>query len=323
MCIITLKLALKAALPTGRIRQQSWRIHDPTPKTQMAAGSPWPDFAKYTRLLSPDEWTLFQHKERMFRKSLDTKRLEEKRSFIFSGKSPEKWIKIIRILCGLYFKNCVFSTCHNDGRPYGIHVLKYTQRILKKFPRLNQTIPDPRLPDSLRDAIATQLRFIRDVIQPQLTNRGAERQHPTQVGRNKLSYLWQQRRSKAIYIILNSSTYPSPTPTVSNVDLVQKYYANKCSEVDHAPLQDPPWQSQVTTGPVGDELHSQAFIEAEIEQVITSLPNNKASGSDGVTYETLKARMQVSCPTLTHIFNVCLLNGKICESIYTEPLFFK
>ena len=134
------------------------------------------------------------------------------------------------------------------------------------------------------------------------------------MGGNKLSYLWQQRRSKAIDIILNSSTYPSPIPAVSNVDLVQKYYTDKCSEVDHAPLQDLPWQSQIMTGPVGDKLHSQAFTEAAIEQVITSLPNNKASGSDGVTYETFKAMLQVSCPTLTHIFNVCLLNGKVPES---------
>ena len=104
MCIISLKLALKAALLTGRIRQQSWRVHDMRPKTQIAAGSPWPDFAEYTRLLSPDEWTLFQHEDRMFRKSLDTKRLEEKQSFVFSGESPENWIRIIRILCGLYFK---------------------------------------------------------------------------------------------------------------------------------------------------------------------------------------------------------------------------
>ena len=235
-----------------------------------------------------------------FRKSLDTKRLEEKQSFVFSGESPEKWIKIIRILCGLYFKNSFFSTCHNDGRLYRIPLLKYTQRILKKFPRLNQTIPDPRVPDSLRDGIDTQLRFIWDVIKLQLNNRDAEHQHPTQVGRNKLSYLWQQRRSKEIDIILNSSTYSSPIPAVSNEELVQKYYTDKCREVDHAPLQDPLWQSQVTTGPVGDELHSLAFTEAEIEQVITS---------DGVTYETFKALMQVSCPTLTHIFSVCLLNG--------------
>ena len=34
---------------------------------------------------------------------------------------------------------------------------------------------------------------------------------------------------------------------------------------------------------------------------------------DGVSYKTFKATTQVSCPTLTHIFNVCL-NGKVPES---------
>ena len=96
MCIsITLKLVLKSALLTGRIRQQSWRIHDPMPKAQMAAGMS--DFSVYTRPMFPDKWTLFQHEKRMFRKSLDTKRLEEKLSFVFSGETSDQWIKIIRI----------------------------------------------------------------------------------------------------------------------------------------------------------------------------------------------------------------------------------
>ena len=82
----------------------------------------------------------------------------------------DQWIKSIRI-CWVYFKNGTFTTYHNNGRPCWISLLKYTERILKKFPCLNQTLPDTRIPDSLREWIATQLRFILDVIQPQLTNR--------------------------------------------------------------------------------------------------------------------------------------------------------
>lgn len=102
MCICTvLKSALKAALPTGRIRQQQWRIHDPTPKGPNGEKGLLPDFSMYTRPLSPDEWIIFQHEERSFRRSLDTKRLETGHNFVFTGETPDKWIKIIRILNGL------------------------------------------------------------------------------------------------------------------------------------------------------------------------------------------------------------------------------
>ena len=49
----------------------------------------------------------------------------------------------------------------------------------------------------------------------------------------------------------------------------------------------------------------------EIEKVIMNLPNNKASSTDGVTYETLKTTRQTSSHILKRIFNTCLLNGKI------------
>ena len=42
-----------------------------------------------------------------------------------------------------------------------------------------------------------------------------------------------------------------------------------------------------------------------------NLSNNKPSGSDGVTYETLKATKQTSCHIVKSIFNTCWLNGKV------------
>ena len=57
-----------------------------------------------------------------------------------------------------------------------------------------------------------------------------------------------------------------------------------------------------------------AFTIEDIEKVIVNLPNNKASGSDGVTYETLKATRRTSCHILKSIFNTCLLNGKVPSS---------
>ena len=50
----------------------------------------------------------------------------------------------------------------------------------------------------------------------------------------------------------------------------------------------------------------------EVETVLHTLPNNKACGIDGVTYENLKTAQ--ICNTLTSIFNVCLENKKVPES---------
>lgn len=138
------------------------------------------------------------------------------------------------------------------------------------------------------------------------------------MGRDKLSYLWQHRRTKAIDIILNNSTYPNPPPAANNVELVQQYYTDKCNKADHAPigLQDTPWQHQFTCSSTEAdcELQIQAFTETEVEKIMRALPNNKASGYDGVTYETIKATKQASCPALTNIFNACLINGKVPDS---------
>ncbi len=48
--------------------------------------------------------------------------------------------------------------------------------------------------------------------------------------------------------------------------------------------------------------------------MIINLPNNKASGSDGVTYKMLKSGKSTLCPVLTNIFNICLENGKVPEA---------
>ncbi len=62
-----------------------------------------------------------------------------------------------------------------------------------------------------------------------------------------------------------------------------------------------------------------AFTIEVIEKVLVNLPNKKASGSDGVTYENLKATRQTSCYILKSIFNTCLINGKVPSSWKGAP----
>ncbi len=53
-------------------------------------------------------------------------------------------------------------------------------------------------------------------------------------------------------------------------------------------LSVPPWTGSLN--PVQySHLNASLFTVSEVEKVIINLPNNKASGSDGVTYETLKS----------------------------------
>ena len=99
------------------------------------------------------------------------------------------------------------------GRSSDYHFLKYVTRVLKKFP-LTDEYPAEFTPATITSWIEKQLIYVRDVIQPSLSNRGAEerREHPRAVSREKLSYLWQHRKSNTIDIILNNSTFPSMTP---------------------------------------------------------------------------------------------------------------
>ncbi len=53
-------------------------------------------------------------------------------------------------------------------------------------------------------------------------------------------------------------------------------------------------------------LNASLFTVSEVEKVIINLPKNKASGSDGVTYETLKSGKSTLCPVLANILTSVL-----------------
>lgn len=93
--------------------------------------------------------------------------------------------------------------------------MKFTVRVLKKMPTINPKLPEALTTDGLAGWIEAELRFLREVVQPALGTSWNEKQGQKQVGKHKLAYLWQTRRSKAIQIVLNDSAYPS-TPACAN-----------------------------------------------------------------------------------------------------------
>ena len=78
-------------------------------------------------------WMCFQAQEREFRKTLDVKSITDKQTIGFNGSDVRHWIKLI-ILYRVYYRNGVYTAIHRDGKPLGIPLLKYTARILQKFP---------------------------------------------------------------------------------------------------------------------------------------------------------------------------------------------
>lgn len=78
-------------------------------------------------------------------------------------------------------------------------------------------------------------------------------------------------------------------------------------------LDAPPWTGSLFSVQ-SSQLNTSLFTVTEVEKVVNDLPNNKATGLDSVTYETLKTAKQTVCPILTNIFNICLENGKVPES---------
>ena len=209
-----------------------------------------------------------------------------------------------------YFKNGIFTVEIHGRRALGLPLLKYTCRVLKKLPRV-KPYPSDITAAALTPWIEAQLRFIRDVIQPQLR---PWTPRTKKVGRDKLADLWQHRRKKAIEIILNNSEYPETLPCPNNVHEVQSYYFDKCQGstlIDDAPL-PPPWDALLQSPEPEFLPVSSPFTEDELRNVLDSLPHNKSTGSDGVMYETLKCTHLKE--TLLPIFNTCLINRRVPES---------
>ena len=152
---------------------------------------------------------------------------------------------MFKILHGVFFKNCFFSIKRMDGREFGIPLLKYVIRILKTLPLDDNARKTPV--DNPAEWIERQLRFLRDVIQPSIA--AATKEHlktPHMVSKNKLTYLWQHRRKKAIDIILNNCIFPTSPPESGNPEQVYDYYRQKCESMPSTKLRElPPWNNDI------------------------------------------------------------------------------
>ncbi len=122
-------------------------------------------------------------------------------------------------LDGIFFKNGVFTAESHNSRPFGLQFLKYAARVLKKFPA-TQSYPEDVTSASVSDWIREQLCYLRETVLPSLRTGATRSQRNRKVSRNKLAYLWQYRRSKAIQVILNNSEYPDPPPCPSDITAV-------------------------------------------------------------------------------------------------------
>ena len=118
MCLVTVILsAYIQALISGRIyKQQPRQTHDPVSQPS-PGGQDFPvDYNNYMRQLQCHEWAMFEVHERHFRRSLDTKQLQERTYFACSG-DPKKWTKVASFLIGVFFPkwNISCATCQREG----------------------------------------------------------------------------------------------------------------------------------------------------------------------------------------------------------------
>ena len=241
MCLIAaLRLAFKKALLSGRVYHVQEQNAVPVVEHLPEKLTSDMDFADYQHPLSQQQWAAFQDSERAFRARLNTR--PERRRFATSG-DPGEWARLIKLLIGVFFKNGIYSTVTHGEKQLGFPLLKYVTRILRKFPL--EQLPGILTPFTIADWIEVQLRFICDTIRPQLGPTTTHKRHK-RVSRNKLAYLWQHRKSKAIQINLNNSEYPEPPPCPSDITLITSHYENKClgQTSINDPLPLPPWDEQ-------------------------------------------------------------------------------
>ena len=77
-------------------------------------------------------WSDFIKAEAALRESLSVKPLTVKTKY--THPDPSHWIKIVGLLYGIFYKDKTFINIRRDGRPFSVDFLKFSKRILLKFP---------------------------------------------------------------------------------------------------------------------------------------------------------------------------------------------
>ncbi|KAJ8737040.1 hypothetical protein PYW07_000311 [Mythimna separata] len=131
--------------------------------------------------------------------------------------------------------------------------------------------------------------------------------------------------SKKIWKIIKRVTY-TETPNTPNTDLlnhstspklaverVNEFFASVGRNLAQN-FSSPSGSEKFTTEMTSSPSTLQSFVmlstdEAEVDEIITSLKTDSATGWDNISTKFLKRYTQILVPLLTHIFNICLNTG--------------
>ena len=209
-----IKSTLKEALRTKRIRDETPTVETPTQ-----------NFNEFTKLLTPQEWKLFEEQEQWFR--YVTGDNCDQRIYIHSN--PESWWKLVKVLNEQFFVNGVFQKTKRNGLEWKEAFIKYVCRVLKSFPipNLNSTQNDLSNKVMLEE-IERKLRWIKSEIQPDFSRRIKKTNGVREVTQEKLTDLWNTNRVRAIAIIKDDCKIRPQECCSIQVSDLQQYCESKC-----------------------------------------------------------------------------------------------
>lgn len=256
--------------------------------------------------LNEGSWDEFTSAEAKFRNSLSTSpSVETKR---YTHANPVHWLKLFTVLWNVYFRHDVFvDTRPDNGQPYSIEFLRFSKRVLNKFPITTHDDAhshEQSERDTLTDFIRSALVFIKTYIRPNLTAKGKQRQDRKLNG-HELTALFESNQKKAIGVIKNDcvqSSVQCPVPPAT----IENHFRERTTATEINLDTPPPWENDITIPPPDWFPSTEMFSVDEVTREIKKLPSRKSPGKDGVTYDTLKKQCKQLAPVFTAIFNVCL-----------------
>ncbi len=258
-----------------------------------------------TETTSDNNWNKFVNLEKRFRQSISTKPFKSEVTYLHQD--PLKWWKVVRHISSLFVKEGVFQQSMN-GRDYPTPLLKYTKRILHKYPTETPDLlenDNAPMHEALLCEIKQCLHFVQCTIQPTFKPEIRNRV-PSVIDKDRLTQLWQTKQSKAIEIIDNNSKVKPTRVCKINPEKLEKHYNERCQKVLQYPLPQAPWANKINIPPPEIEMDISPFNEEDILKTITTLKSKKAPGFDGVEHQYLKQHKNTLAAPLTSICNICL-----------------